>query len=256
MRNARREDYWRRVYARHYPASLASLSFKNVLGLGEGEVQFNGAITVFCGANGVGKSTLMDVVMGVLDVDGMGGRVIGKKRLRGSHLEAVLVTNGTRVEVKATYDAEGTGHANPSGDVSVTLIDPGVESARLATWYSTIAHLDELLEPLSPIEASSEELREVSELVGKDYELCHTFEIDQFGDEEIFPYFRVSSAGMTYGSETMGIGEMALFLTRWQLLRAPPKSVVLIEEPEVHVTPKSQKMLLDPGPAHTKCVHQ
>ena len=58
-------------------------------------------------------------------------------------------------------------------------------------------------------------------------------------------YFEVTTEGVTYGSEMMGLGELALHLMLWHLERVEPQSIMLIEEPETHISPRSQQALLN-----------
>jgi hypothetical protein len=106
-------------------------------------------------------------------------------------------------------------------------------------------NMEELLEGYSPRDATEEELALLSYVVGKNYESCQTFEIDSYSDEAVFPYFFVSSGDISYGSETMGFGEMSLHLMLWQLNRIQPNSILLIEEPETYISPRSQNRLMD-----------
>ena len=245
MRRARAGDYWRRVYERPFEVRLDSVAFKEVRGIGSGQICFNGAISAICGANGVGKSTLVDVLVAALDVSAMADPRPPGLRLRGSQLEAVLQKDSTSHKIQTAFDQDVGCSVSPAVEVSVELVDPATESGELSKQFSTMPNLDELLEPISPTEADEKELKELSYLVGKDYEACLTYEIDEFADKPICPYFQVQSGGASYGSETMGLGEMALFLTRWHLQRSSKNSIVVVEEPETHVTPRSEGALLD-----------
>ncbi len=82
-------------------------------------------------------------------------------------------------------------------------------------------------------------------LVGKNYTAIEIFEISDYGEMDRFPYFRVTADGITYGSEEMGRGELSLLLTYWVLHDLPRESILILEEPETHVSPRSQDSLMN-----------
>ncbi|MEZ5290947.1 MAG: AAA family ATPase [Vicinamibacterales bacterium] len=125
------------------------------------------------------------------------------------------------------------------------LIDPGLGSQRMIEFFRETTNLSELIEGYEPTVLENEDLRALSYIVGKDYERCETFELDAFEPPNVVPYFRVRAGGVEYGSESMGLGEMALHLTFWHLKSAPAGSVLIVEEPEAHISPRSQTALLD-----------
>jgi hypothetical protein len=59
------------------------------------------------------------------------------------------------------------------------------------------------------------------------------------------PYFKVISGEAEYGTEAMGLGELALHYIVWALKRAADQSVILIEEPETFIAEQSQSKLMD-----------
>src|SRR6185437_2297275 len=71
------------------------------------------------------------------------------------------------------------------------------------------------------------------------------YEIADYGPFERFPYFRVFAGGTWYGSEAMGRGELCLLLTYWTLRDVRKDSILVLEEPETHVSPQSQKQLMN-----------
>ena len=272
MRNAKAGDFWRAVYKGKYSIKLAKFSYNNLVGLGDGSIEFSGGITIICGGNGVGKSTLLNAIRSCLATDRSPKHWL--TRLVGSQLEASIeVRNNTSTIIlgaddfssvieeqsdnietttleldsssdKSVLDDVPTSSESTAG-FNVLYLDLASQSAQLILHYSTLKNFDEILEGLSPGEANDQDLETLSYLVGKDYSQCFTYEIEEFGDEMLRPYFRVTASGSEYGSESMGVGEMALHLIYWHLKRVPEETVLLLEEPETHISPRSQGAIMN-----------
>lgn len=101
------------------------------------------------------------------------------------------------------------------------------------------------MEAYTPREADEKELKVLSYVVGKNYKKCLTYEIEDLDGISPFPYFVVESGDATYDIRMMGLGELSLFLMLWELSRLNEHSVLLIEEPETHISPRSQEALMN-----------
>ena len=130
----------------------------------------------------------------------------------------------------------------------------------MASFLRRTTNFSEVLESLDPKVASKSELDELSYIVGKNYENLETYEIEDFSLEQdsgeehspedyssriTFPYFKVISDGVSYSSETMGLGELSIFILFWTLNRISENSILLIEEPETYISPSAQKKFMD-----------
>jgi predicted ATPase len=242
MKEAKAADYWRGLYKRHFPTGVQHLSYEDIAGIGKGEIRFSGGITAICGGNGVGKTTLLEAVLKSLDLSQ--GRVLGSARARFDNATLTVEgqRDGTPITRSLIFSNDG---ADPSALVQVTFLDPAAEGMRVGKLLDGIANFDELLQALAPRELDKDELEHLSYLVGKRYDKCLIYEVDEFGEESTFPYFLVEDACGAYGSEGMGFGEMSLHLINWYLERVPSRSVILIEEPETHLAPRSQDALMN-----------
>jgi predicted ATPase len=241
MRRARSADHWRRVYAKTYHLQVREVMYDGVPGIGTGRIAFRGGITAICGGNGVGKSTLLNAIAHSLSDTASAKGVEFSATALKAHLERA----GSRVTIDTTFSPLVRA-IEPSGPMPPLLrVDTGREGARLIEFVRSMVNRDELLEAYSPVELDSHALGRLGYVMGRQYERCEVFEVDEFEHVGVFPYFRVTSDGVSYGSESMGHGEFVLHWTMWMLDRAPKDSILLLEEPEAHVSAYSQEALLN-----------
>lgn len=244
MRTAKVLDYWRGVYRTTYPVRVDQLAFSDVVGIGSGAVTFAGGITAICGGNGVGKSTLLfSLFRSLIRLEKAGE--VGTRFLKAK-LTASLTTNLAALVVETTFDPPTRGvHPDGNGVVEINHLDSGRLSQQLSSFFLDTPDLPELLEPYTPRELTPDELETLNYVVGKNYSRCRITEIVDYEEPGEFPYFEVTHDGVIYGSEMMGLGELALHITLWQLGRLDDHSILLMEEPEAHVSPRSQQNLLN-----------
>ena len=247
MRNARANDYWRHVMDsdRKRPLRLRSLSFQDVIGLGSGRVELHHALTIICGANGVGKSTMLSVCGLTLNFE----LAEVKARNRFSKIQATfeLSTSPDHSNIHALKISSGS-KSSPSGlDFDFQYIDVGWELFRIRTLVDNESNWDELLEQHGARDLKQSELDCLRRLTCKTYTSCKLYEIDEYpeGFSGPFPYFIVTCDGAEYAMEEMGTGEGSLFLIWWKLSHARSPGILLIEEPETHITPQSQRAMMD-----------
>lgn len=244
MRQAEIERMWKRLYARSGTSKLERVTFDNVLGLGSGTIEFSGPLTAICGGNGVGKTTLLDTIRAALNPSTPPDPLASKVRFAGCKLGARFATRDKASELAVSFAPDGQ-VSTEDEIIGVHWIDPGFLGAKLKRLFSEMQNLEELLEALSPRELPDKERQILSYMVGKDYDACLIYEIEDYNNEPTIPYFRVTAGGVTYGSEMMGLGEMSLHLLYWYLETVTQDAVILIEEPETHISPRSQSALLD-----------
>lgn len=244
MRLAKAVDHWNHVYGKSYGFKISSLEYCNLKGIGSGAVLFSGGITALCGANGVGKTTLLSAILSTL---------VSEKCLNEN---IALVKLG-----QASFTGKGTVGANDFSrsvqigtdnielepkvlDIESIWIEVANQAPQIISLFTNMTNLDELLEGEGGKVEKSDFLKLASYVVGKQYDACTTYEIelDQYG---IVPYFKVVAEGVEYGSETMGLGEISAQVILWNLNRLQKNSILLLEEPESFLSPKAQSALLD-----------
>jgi hypothetical protein len=64
-------------------------------------------------------------------------------------------------------------------------------------------------------------------------------------EESFYPFFQVDLDGLTYDTLTMGFGELCACYLLWRVFRAQKGSILLLDEPDSHLSPLSRKALLD-----------
>ncbi|MGA8759893.1 MAG: AAA family ATPase [Stellaceae bacterium] len=238
MRSAARDDLWRRVHrdtARLL--ALISLRYENLPGFPNDTLSFTRPITAICGANGTGKTTLLKSVWAALDLQatGFGATLL---RLGQARLNATLL----REDKEEQYETDlGTGVGNDLG--VVTYIDSAVASMGIQKNFALKEDIEAVLNGVDPIPLDAEQIRNISFLVGKEYDKVEIFEVEEAGD--IQPFFRAVEQGISYDSRTMGLGELCILFIFWKLLTVNPNSICLVEEPETFVSPATQASLMD-----------
>lgn len=245
MRLAKAGDHWRNLYqkTKSFQIKVNKLQYNNLLGIGSGIIEFNGGITAICGANGVGKTTLLKAVLTTLVSDGQDNKATTLK-LDGAELIGEFV-NGNNQILRMIKIKEGAVEANPKGlEMESLWIDVPLHAPQMISIFSEMPNIQEMLDSEEPRLADEEELKLLSYIVGKQYDACRTFELEleHYGT---IPYFEVEANGTVYASETMGLGEIAVHFILWNMRRISKNSIVLMEEPETYLAPKSQEALLD-----------
>jgi len=246
LRQARFDDTWRGVFARAYNSKLTRVSFEGLQSLNDSEIHFRSGITAIVGANGVGKSTLLAAVADLL-ANGEGEDDSNHRtRLKGSRLTGTAQHAGQNLTLSLQDGTDGAREATGQqfgGEYQ--WLDPSSLGSRYMTQISVDKNFADLLESVTPLYFNADELEIANYLVGKNYTGVSVYEIVDYADFERFPYFKVTAAGITYGSEGMGRGELSLLLVYWTLRDLPRNSILVLEEPETHVSPKSQDCLMN-----------
>jgi ABC-type cobalamin/Fe3+-siderophores transport system ATPase subunit len=250
MRLARSNDIWRELY-RDQTALIESLTvrYQDVVGLGSGEATFSHPMSLICGENGVGKTTLLRLINRALNQ----GREIEIERINtykkgpatGQILECILrmrTTNGAVTVTQADLIAKNKAE---SEWLDVSFVETVSIVPHLQRLYSEDANRGDLLEGVTARELKDDDLQIIRQLVGRDYDRVEIFEIAEYANFERVPYFRVSESGVSYGSEGMGTGELALLHLFWEITSSTSNSVLLLEEPESFVAPRSQRIFID-----------
>lgn len=236
MRSAEVKKYWKELYSsRKYSTYLESLVLTNCMGF-TGTILLNKGITVFCGLNGVGKSTIISCIkqsLGLID-----NSIVTGDKAQGD-IRAVLSHKGNSIEIDPKNSAIKQGF----DEGKFVYIDSNQSLELLKQWVEQ-RNLSEYLEQFEINDMSSDQINEISWLVGKDYNECKTIETDEeHGYKSVF--FQVTLKEQSYSTLDMGLGEHFLMYIYYILCNIENDAVLIIEEPETFISVLSQQRLID-----------
>lgn len=235
MRDAEANDYWRHVYnyseKNLYKNYISKLIFKDCNGF-TGEVVLTPGITVLCGLNGVGKSSLIANIktsLGLSDTS-----IVSKNKI------------ANKIETKIFIEDEEFDEI-PSDKKKATIcyIDSDQSIECLKYWEQS--NVEELLEAEEPFEFNKEQIKELSELVGKEYLSCISYEISDQEKAFVPVFFNISESEkqIKYDSTKMGIGEHFIIYMYYILEKLEKNSILIIEEPESYISVLSQRRFMN-----------
>ncbi|WP_080414187.1 ATP-dependent nuclease [Burkholderia ubonensis] len=245
LRAAKFGDHWRRAFVRDYPESIKSISLIDSKAISDTRIVLQQGIVALVGGNGVGKSTFAHAIAeGLLDASRMTDLTIQRERILGSTIELSVRKNGEERARRVLFKDDGN---KIEGDETLNCnwLDPSLFSMKCRQQIQGDGAFEEILDGVTPLEYSSDQLAIASYIVGKSYTTCRVWEISEYGPFDVWPYFHVTTKGAEYRSEAMGQGELALLSVVWAISRCANNSVMILEEPETHVSSRSQMAFMD-----------
>lgn len=250
LREAKIRDIWRDLYQKKDKRALQTLdiTFSGVAELGSGDFRFDNPINLICGENGVGKSAAIWLIARALQASfqAEGAHRFGPPRAQSGTIQQCLITIKTKGKTESLLPQEAKDKLSVN-DVSpvFAIIDSGAQVPHLVDQLRSDSNPNDLIEGISPVKLEEEEIKKVNSISGKEYDSIQIFEIEDYGNLPLFPFFVVSYGATTYNSLSMGSGELALLMLFWKLRSLPHNSIALIEEPESFAAPRSQRGLTD-----------
>lgn len=130
----------------------------------------------------------------------------------------------------------------------VRYIEPSIECSKINTFLSTTENYEEMLEGVEPnvILAKDVHVKNISQIVGKNYKSISIYEIDGMLGDKTIPYIRVCcEGGVEYDNISMGMGEFVCIYLYWYLNFIGKNKILLIEEFENFISAYSQVRLMD-----------
>lgn len=238
-------DDWRSVYLRNYAECIQTISLENSQTIEDANISLGKGIAALVGGNGVGKSTFAHaVVEGLLNSSGTPDLLVQQERIDGANITFSLVKNGAQLTRQVTFSRDSKNVVG-NDTIACTWIDPSLFSTMCRQQVHRDNAFEEVLDGITGKVLSDLQLNLASYVVGKNYSACEVWEISEYGPFEVWPYFKVEIDGVEYYSETMGQGELALLSALWAVQRSPNNSLVILEEPETHVSSRSQLAFMD-----------
>jgi predicted ATPase len=107
-------------------------------------------------------------------------------------------------------------------------------------------NFDELLPQAGAKVATPSELGRFRHVLQKNYSRIETYELEHPHDpDDTFPHFVVATAEDKYDSFSMGFGELCSCYIIWLCSRASKGAILLLDEPDSHLSPRARKAMLD-----------
>ncbi|WP_442807609.1 hypothetical protein [Trinickia soli] len=210
---------------------------------GSDDVVVTGRVTAFIGPNGVGKTSFLksldSMFMGEFDQLARPPiqRIIGFYRGRDFSVDSP--------DNMATPQGLAAEYVSVSLDVHV-----------MQQFFDEQAHLEELLSQYEPNNPSQLILGLYRHICARDFDSITVIEVEapaaprvteatEDSEDRVFPFFRVEVAGLKYDNRSMGFGELCACYLVWKLYRTKSGAVILLDEPDSHLSPASRRALSD-----------
>jgi len=251
LRNAKSNDVWRSLFKRNdrFYTSI-SIDYLNIAELGSGQIILENTFNLICGENGAGKTAILALILRSLrtkaDFSSNGIDPFGDKSLTGTISQTKVLVHAEKQDhyFQSEKEIKELLKTNQENEI-VCVIDPAESISKVTSIIKKDENFDDLLNGVTPIEISEDDLALISHIVGKTYSKIEVFEIDTFDDIAVFPYFNATYGNATYDTAAMGKGEACLLYLFWAINRLNRKSIVLIEEPDAFAALRSHRSIAD-----------
>jgi energy-coupling factor transporter ATP-binding protein EcfA2 len=202
-------------------------------------------LTAFIGPNGVGKTSFLKSLNAVFlgEFDPIARPPI--RRIGGFY-------RGQNFTINCPDNM-----ALPKG-LTVEYVNVSVAVHQMRQFFDGQAHLDELLEQYEPNSPNQLLLGLYRHVCARNFDSMTVLEIEapalpgvnedeviDDSDDLVFPFFFVEIAGLKYDNRTMGFGELCACYLIWKLNRSRTGVVILLDEPDSHLSPISRRALSD-----------
>lgn len=244
MRHARAQDFYRRIRDKpdHWPVRDDRISFKGVPSLGEGEIPLTSVLTVLCGPNGVGKTSLLRAIWAALDPAAAARKAITARKLSAGTASVDLQIRNEPRTCEVTF-VEGDVTGGNEHGIEIVHLDSSTEVLQQQEIFCSYDSAEDVINGEGGRTLEDKELATLNFLTKRDYRAVQVYELELA--ETVLPFFEVTYGADRYDSRTMGAGELAALYLWWSLARAAEASIVLIEEPECYLSPGSQDAFRD-----------
>lgn len=249
MKLAAIHDVWRALRkTNNRKLNRLSVSWSGIPRLSDGKLNITNPITLICGENGAGKSSILHVLVHAIASGELASTPMNYCRpnigvLESIEIEVIDVEVGAKVIVGAP-DVKSYFFPR-SGTALFAFLDVGMHVPAMLEMIKRDTNFSDFLEGVDPVILSAEVLEHAKFIIGRQYSKIYVYEISGEGTDDIWPYFRVESHGVTYDTSDMGYGEISVIYMLWSLGRLGPGALLLVEEPETFLSPRAQTALVD-----------
>ena len=241
MIKAEYEDYQRRSLAKWGSRGyfIQEISINNIFNWKDANIKFNSPISVITGKNGVGKSTFINAIKQVYDLQNNINEFGILSELENYRIK--LVNRQNRELLIENKNIVNQGFRLPLvKDLSFNL--KNYIFFKNSTGYDMKTYID-TLDQYDPISMSGNQLNTMKYLIEKQIISAEKIVDEEDNNRE---YFRLKlEDGTIYDSYTMGSGEYFINQFIWNLQSLPKGSIAIIEELENYIHPDAQKKLIE-----------
>ncbi|MEO7494419.1 MAG: AAA family ATPase [Massilia sp.] len=198
-------------------------------------------ITGFIGPNGAGKTGFLTSLRALF-----AGNTFARSTLRKINGQF----RGRDFSIRPGIDSL------PAG-MNVEFIDVSLEVHFLNRDFEGQVNFEELLSQFEPHLPNTAQLGLYRHVCGRPYNNLSVVELDastpptvgdaaeEGAEERVYPFFQVVVNDVSYDSRTMGFGELCGCYLLWRLNRANKGTIILLDEPDSHLSPLSRRALID-----------
>lgn len=232
MRQAKINDGWRRTQdLTNYNCQLRKIFINKIGGISNGFcLELNNGISVLCGKNGVGKSTILKSIYSYIKKS-----KLVSNRIDLSDVSISLIKNDISVE--------------NSDDVIVNYLEPSVECNNIISFLSNSDNISDFIEGIEPngFLGNEKNIEIIGKIIGRVYSKIEVYEVEgALADDYTFPFIKVTlQDGIEYTCLDMGAGEYLCMYIFWFINWIDKNSILLVDEIENCISAYSQDSLMD-----------
>lgn len=243
MRYARLLDYRRRLITKvqKWTSRVDSLTYVDIPTLGSMDLLLSSPLTVLCGPNGIGKSTLLGVLRAALEGAAFDGDNQFSRKVGVGSASVSFKVGGLALQNDITF-APGAIALIGGQSLPVTFINTGAAIPQLQSELAEFDDREDLINGVGWRTVTAPDLADINYILKRDYESVTIWEVETSG---IVPFFEVVHGNDRYDSTTMGAGELAALYIWWKLSQMDKGAFVFIEEPETFLSTATQGAIGD-----------
>lgn len=232
MRQAKFNDGWRRTQElSNYNCQLRQVSINDAKGVSDKFcLELDNGISVLCGKNGVGKSTILKSIYSCIKKNGL-----VNNRLNLSDINISLKNNNHEVQ--------------DINNAVVNYLEPSVECNKIIRFLNDSDNINDFIEGIEPsgFLGKKENIAIIGNIIGRVYSKIEFYEVEgALDDDYTFPFIKVTLPdGVEYSCLEMGSGEYLCMYIFWFINWIEKNSILLIDEIENCISVYSQEYLMD-----------
>ena len=226
-----------------WPIRIDKFTFKDVTGIGSGEVGFHSPLTIITGKNSAGKTTFLRSLWVALDPIAAFKSQLTRRKIRTGSFYVSGYNNGKSYNEVVTLEDDDLVNLDIN-NLNIIHLDSADAIADLQQKMFRLGEVVDIINGAPERTLETPDLGEVSYLNRRDYGKVTVYEVEIEGGL-VAPFFEVTYGSVKYDATQMGAGEYAALFLWWTLSNAQKGSIILIEEPETFLSVLNQESLLN-----------